>query len=82
LAHRDDGGRREVNAGAFPPGLCKVSVRLKVVNWVGRELLIKDLDLVAGLFGLQQLGDGLTPVISWCLIDPTPPEKPPGSHFN
>ena len=72
----DDGGRREVAAGAFPPGLCKVSVRLRLVDADRRELSTRDLDLVAGLFGLQQLGTSLAPVISWCLIDPTPPEKP------
>ena len=59
-----------------PPGLCKVSVRLRLVDADRRELSTRDLDLVAGLFGLQQLGTSLAPVISWCLIDPTPPEKP------
>jgi hypothetical protein len=72
----DDGGKRDVAAGAFPSGLCKVSVRLRLVDNDRRELLTRDLDLVAGLFGLQQLGTSLAPVISWCLIDPTPPEKP------
>jgi hypothetical protein len=72
----DDGGSREVAAGAFPPGLCKVSVRLRLVDDHGRELSTRDLDLVAGLFGLQQLSSGLAPVISWCLIDPVLPEEP------
>ncbi len=72
----DDGGIREVDAGAFPPGLCKVSVCLKLIDELGRLLLSKDLDLVAGLFGVQQLDTGLAPAISWCLIDPTHPKKP------
>jgi Domain of unknown function (DUF4419) len=72
----DEGGRREVAAGAFPAGLCKVSVRLRLVDGNRRELSTRALDLVAGLFGLQQLGTHLAPVISWCLIDPTPLEEP------
>ena len=48
-------GRREVAAGAFPPGLCKVSVRLSLVDGDRQELASRDLDLVSGLFGLQQL---------------------------
>jgi len=51
-------------------------VRLRLVDYSGRELAQRNLDLVAGLFGLEQLGTSLTPVISWCLIDATPPEKP------
>jgi hypothetical protein len=72
----DDTGGQEVAAGAFPPGLCKVNVRLSLVDDDRRELTSMDLNLVAGLFGLQQLGTSLAPVISWCLVDPTPPEKP------
>jgi Domain of unknown function (DUF4419) len=75
-SHAFDGDRREVAAGAFPSGLCKVSVILRLLDDDRRELSSSDLDLVAGLFGLQQLGSGLAPVISWCLIEPTPPEKP------
>lgn len=78
----DDSGGREVAAGAFPPGLCKVSVRLSLVDDDHRELASRDLDLVAGLFGLQQLGTGLAPVISWCLVDPTPPKKPERPGFD
>ena len=74
----DEGGTREVAAGAFPAGLCKVSVRLRLVDHEGREVSTTALDLVAGLFGLQQLETRLAPVISWCLIDPTPPETPEG----
>jgi len=72
----DDGGIREVGTGSFPSGLCKVSVRLRLMNDARQEVATRDLDLVAGLFGLQQLGTSLSPVISWCLIDPTPPEEP------
>jgi Domain of unknown function (DUF4419) len=72
----DDGGDREVISNRFPEGLCKVSVRLKLMDGHHRELYTRDLDLVAGLFGLQQLDTGLAPVISWCLIDPSPPEEP------
>lgn len=72
----DDGGGREIASGAFPAGLCKVSVRLRLLDGNRREVSTRALDLVAGLFGLQQLGTRLTPVISWCLIDPTPSERP------
>jgi hypothetical protein len=72
----DEGGGREVPAGAFPPGLCKVGVRLSLVDDDRREIESKDLDLVAGLFGLQQLNTGLAPVIGWCLVDPAPPREP------
>jgi hypothetical protein len=67
-------GRRELPAGAFPPGLCKVSVILKLLTRDGREIERSELDLVAGLFGIQQVGTSLAPVISWCLVDPTPLE--------
>lgn len=72
----DDGGSREVRAGLFPPGLCKVGVCLELTDGPGRPLLSRDFDLVAGLFGVQQSGTSLAPTISWCLIDPTPPEEP------
>ncbi len=72
----EDGGVREVGTGSFPEGLCKVSVRLSLVGDDRWELASRDLHLVAGLFGLQQLNTGLAPAISWCLIDPTPPEEP------
>jgi Domain of unknown function (DUF4419) len=72
----DSGGGREVAAGTFPSGLCKASVRLSLVDDDRQELASKDLDLVAGLFGLQQLDTGLAPLISWCLVDPTPPKEP------
>jgi hypothetical protein len=78
----DDGGKREVAAGAFPPGLSKVSVRLRLVDDDRRELSTRDLDLVAGLFGLQQLDTSLAPVISWCLIPRTPREKPERPSFD
>ena len=78
-AFADDGGSREVAAGAFPPGLSKVNFCLRVVDNFARELSSQDLHLVAGLFGLQQADTGLAPVISWCVVDPTPPEKPAGA---
>lgn len=77
----DGSGEREVGAGAFPPGLSKVSVGLRLVNDDRRVLASRDLDLVAGLFGLQQLDTGLAPLISWCLVDATPPERPDVSTF-
>lgn len=75
--HALDGtGKREVASGQFPPGLSKVSVAFKLVNGDHRELASRSLDLVAGLFGLQQLDTGLAPLISWCLVDATPPTRP------
>jgi Domain of unknown function (DUF4419) len=74
----EDGGMREMAAGVFPAGLCKVSVRLRLLDGDRRELSTRALDLVAGLFGLQQLGTRLAPVISWCFIDPTLPERTEG----
>jgi hypothetical protein len=71
----EPGGNREVSGGAFPSGLCKVGVRLKLTDDNGNELATKDLDLVAGLFGVQQLDTRLGPIISWCLADRVGPEE-------
>jgi hypothetical protein len=63
------GGNREVAAGAFPSGLCKVGVHLKLTDDNGNEIATKDLDLVAGLLGVKQSDSRVWPIISWCLAD-------------
>lgn len=68
-------GKREVAAGAFPSGLCKVEVRLKLMDDSQREVGAKDLDLVAGLLGVNQSDDGVWPIISWCLADRAAPSE-------
>jgi len=66
---------QEVAAGAFPSGLCKVDVLVKVINNKGRELAGTNFDLVAGMFGVEQSADGISPMISWCLADHAVPEN-------
>jgi hypothetical protein len=63
------GGNREVAAGAFPSGLCKVEVHIKLMDDNGHEVATKDLDLVAGLLGVKQSDNRVWPIISWCLAD-------------
>lgn len=68
------GEKREVSSGAFPSGLCSVDAKLGFVNDEGQILDIKELELVAGLMGVEQaLEDGAVyPVINWCLTTRAP----------
>lgn len=67
-------GIREVAAGAFPSGLCSVHVKLKIVDGAGQILKTEELELVAGLLGIEQRKDDLavSPAISWCLARRAP----------
>ena len=72
----EQGGTREVAAGAFPSGLASVAVRLNLVNDDHDILATHDLELVAGLLGVEQAQDAtLSPMISWCLARPAAPVR-------
>jgi hypothetical protein len=68
----DGKGTREVASGAFPSGLCRVGVRLEIVDNNERLLATKDLDLVGGMLGVEQSDQGVWPMISWCLAERIP----------
>ena len=65
----DVGAPQEVKDGSFPFGLCSVPVLLTIVNGNRQTLATQELDLVAGLCGVEQSREdgALSPVISWCL---------------
>lgn len=72
----EPGEKPEVASGAFPSGLCSVPVMLHVTDAAGNILNTRELDLVAGLVGVEQAEDAaLSPAVSWCLADRAPQSK-------
>jgi len=72
----DPGSDREVAAGAIPKGLCSVDVELVLTADDDTKLATHELQLVAGLCGVEQSDDdaSVTPTIGWCLADRPPAE--------
>jgi Domain of unknown function (DUF4419) len=65
----DSPAERESPPGWFPSGLSKVDVLLKLVDGNGHVLATEDLELIAGLLGVEQSDEdgSVSTAINWCL---------------